>query len=242
MDDLDLKLKLISGEPIKIDGFGEVKPMTIREIIGRGYMNYLARLNIFVIEIDDLLGDEADKQELGLNVFDILVQHAGEEVKNELVKSLELFLNDTVKVIPRTGIIIIGEDSIIDRNNFDKIREAIKWQNGLKKFKEEESEADATDEARKILDKIKKANEIKKKYKKDDEDGEGDLDLSEIISAVSSKSHSINKLNVFDLTLFQLYDEFNRLELIDQYDIGIKSMLAGAKNVKLKHWSSKTLG
>lgn len=238
MDGLNLKLKLLSGESIEVDeGIGSVKPLTIREIINYGYTDYLMRLNIITLEIEDFIPE--DDNELGLNVFDLMI-HIGGEVTKELENALSLFFKDVVEVDPDLQLIVVGEEEntrMINRDNFDKVREVIKWQNGINKFGEDDPEQEDSEAVRKIKEKLKKGREAVDKAKREEEEGE--MDLSDIISAVSTKSNSLNKLNVFDLTIFQLYDEFKRLDLIDQYNINIKSMLAGAKDVKLKHWSSK---
>ncbi len=86
----------------------------------------------------------------------------------------------------------------------------------------------------------RRRDELKKKQHQDsDGDDEKDIDFYDILSAISSKSYGINELNVPDLTVYQVYRKFKRMEIIDQYDISIKSILAGAKDVKLTHWSSK---
>ncbi len=65
------------------------------------------------------------------------------------------------------------------------------------------------------------------------------MDFYSIVSAVSTKSNSINKLNVWDLTLHQLYDEFDRLQIIDGYNTSLAAMMQGAEIKDLKHWASK---
>ncbi|AYP68254.1 hypothetical protein PQE75_gp225 [Bacillus phage vB_BcoS-136] len=138
----------------------------------------------------------------------------------------------------------IGEDeiTIITRDNFDDLTTVIKLQNYLEKPKSDKSEENPVDEETKMLQehmkKMREKVEAKKNRQRQD-DGESDIDISDIISAVSSKSNSINKLNIWELTLYQLYDEYARLELIDNYDLSIKAMMAGAEKVDLKHWSSK---
>jgi hypothetical protein len=180
-----------------------------------------------------------------------------------------IFKTDDVRVLDESviaidfvkkGIMIVGEDGSIDidsdkldtlsedeimlvhRENFDQIIEVVKLQNYLERPSSVKSEnAFADEETRKLMEhmeKMRKKVEAKKKAQKADE-GEADIDIADIISAVSTKSHSINKLNVWELTLYQLYDEYARLELIDNYDFSIKAMMAGAKDVDLKHWSSK---
>lgn len=246
MDELSLKLKLLSGEPIEIDeNVGKLKPLTFRDIISYGYTNYLMMLNVMILDIGDLVNMDSPEmvqfKDIGVNVFDVMVQMGGDEIITELKKALSLFFNDVVDVDTELHIISIGSDEntrVIDRENFDKVREVIKWQNGINKFGDEASPSEEDSEAvRQIKEKLKKGKDQVAKSKQ--EDGENELDIADIISAVSTKSNSLNKMSIFDLTVFQLYDEFKRLELIDQYHISIKSMLAGAKDVKLKHWSSK---
>lgn len=69
--------------------------------------------------------------------------------------------------------------------------------------------------ARKIYEKILKAQKEEKSKKKADIN----LSLPNIISAVSNRHQTINPINVWDLTLFQLLDSFNRLQVGTVYDI-----------------------
>lgn len=137
----------------------------------------------------------------------------------------------------------LSEDEIklIHRDNFDNIVNVVKLQNYLEKPKSAKSEENPADEAtRKLMEHMKKMNEkVEAKKKRQQGDDEEEVDFSDIVSAVSSRSNSINKLNIWWLTLYQLYDEYARLELIDNYDFSIKAMMAGAEKVDLKHWSSK---
>lgn len=140
----------------------------------------------------------------------------------------------------------ISEDelTVIHKENFDDIVEVIKLQNYLSKPKKRESSSEnpVDEETRKLMEDMerhRKRVEAKKNAKKRAEGDDDNIDLSDIVSAVSSKSNSINKLNIWELTLYQIYDEYARLELIDNYDFSIKAMMAGAEKIDLKHWSSK---
>jgi hypothetical protein len=155
------------------------------------------------------------------------------------------------------GEIVVDEDklnrtnpeglTIIHRDNFDKIVEVVKLQNYLTspKGKASKEANPADEETKKLMEQMeknrKKVEETKKKKAiaegRDNEDES--VDIADIISAVTAKSNSINKFNVWDLTLYQVYDEYARLELIDNYDFSIRAMMAGAEKVDLKHWSSK---
>lgn len=136
------------------------------------------------------------------------------------------------------------EIMLIHRDNFDDLVEVIKFQNYLTKPSEKKDNLlnPADEETRKLqeyMDLMAKKIEGKKKKQQKNDGEDNEIDISDIISAVSSKSYSINKLNVWQLTLYQLYDEYARLELIDNYDFSIRAMMAGAEKVDLKHWSSR---
>lgn len=45
------------------------------------------------------------------------------------------------------------------------------------------------------------------------------LSLSSIISAVAARHHSLNILNIWDLTVYQLYDQFAQLNKSLQVDV-----------------------
>lgn len=146
------------------------------------------------------------------------------EVNNELIDSLSE-----------------DEITVVTRYNLDEIIEVIKLQNYLEKPKEEDGEEKYADEAtRKLMEEMERHRKKVEAKKKAQQEYEGnDIDISDIISAVSSKSNSINKLNIWQFTLYQIYDEYSRLELIDNYDFSIQAMMNGAEKVDLKHWSSR---
>jgi len=136
------------------------------------------------------------------------------------------------------------EIMLIHRDNFDDLVEVVKFQNYLTKPSQKKDNVPnpADEETRKLqehMDLMKRKIEGKKKKQQKNDGEDGEIDISDIISAVSSKSYSINKLNVWQLTLYQLYDEYARLELIDNYDFSIRAMMAGAEKIDLKHWSSR---
>lgn len=69
--------------------------------------------------------------------------------------------------------------------------------------------------AREIYEKIQKGKQKRKEIKKHDVN----LSIPNIISAVANKHLSLNLVNIWDLTIFQLLDSFNRLQSNAMYDI-----------------------
>lgn len=69
--------------------------------------------------------------------------------------------------------------------------------------------------AKKLYDKMLDAQKKEQKKKKQDIN----MTIPNIISSVSVKHQSLNYSNIWDLTIFQLLDNFNRLQVNAMYDI-----------------------
>jgi hypothetical protein len=232
------KLKLLSGEPIKVNNVGEIKPLTLRQISKIGYETYLEHLNIFAISKKDLIKEE-HLDEVEIPFFNLLLAFADNEFKLFLEDAFSTFLGTSVRVVQENLMIIADnpkDKMAITSDNFDDLRQVIHWQNGIGGESSDDNIKFKNDRAKRTLEKLRKAQaEVQKQKKKENDD----LDFADIISAIASKSFSLNKLNVWDLTVYQMYDEFRRLDLIDSYEVGTRAMIAGAKNVQLKHWTNK---
>lgn len=248
MEQIDLKLKLFSGRAINAKGYGEIIPLTVREIVDYGYSEYMKSLNIMTLVENDFLDEVPDD----IHVLDLLITYGGEEIEDEFIKALSLFLRGEIvidKEDMRVFVKVSDKDIfVVDKNNYYEIQEVIKWQNYINSFEEKSLNNNfdpADEETRRLKEQMdavaKRRDELKKKQNKNmsDEEDEEDIDFYDILSAISSKSYGVTELNVVDLTVYQVYRKFKRMEIIDQYDISIKSILAGAKDIKIKHWSSK---
>ncbi|EJW14021.1 hypothetical protein M5X00_29565 [Paenibacillus alvei] len=247
MQEIDLKLKLFSGRAMTAEGYGDIEPLTIREIVDVGYSEYMKCLNIMTLTTKDFLDEEPDD----ISILDLLLVYGGEEIEHVFEQALSLFLKGEIVVDKedmRVFVKVSNEEIyIVNKENYREIQEVIKWQNYINNFDEKKLDSNfdpADEETRKLKEQMdavaKRRDELKRKQNQSDSDkDEDDIDFYDILSAISSKSYGINELNVLDLTVYQVYRKFKRMEIIDQYDISIKSILAGAKDIKIKHWSSK---
>ena len=68
------------------------------------------------------------------------------------------------------------------------------------------------------------------------EANEKPMGLHDIISAVTVKSPSTNKLTILDYTLFQIYDEYSRLYVIENYEMSVKSLMFGGDS-EISDWA-----
>lgn len=107
---------------------------------------------------------------------------------------------------------------IVSDKNFKEVIEIIQQTCCIyEKPKEDETEKYKNDLARKIAEKLKKAREQQEKAKA--KQASKDHSLPNIISAVANRHPSLNPVNIWDLTLFQLIDSFNRLQVNAVYEI-----------------------
>lgn len=237
----DNKLKLLSGEPFYLENIGNIKPLTLREITRIGYSKYIEHLNLFLLSKENFIKEEF-MEDVNISFFNIMLAFSDEHFDKYITDAVKTFFGIEVVII-KSNLMIVAKDPdlhfCIHSDNFDDIRQIIKWQNGLDGETSEKDDLKfKNDRAKQILDKLKKSQaEIQKQKKKEN----NDLDFADILSAIASKSFSLNKLNVFELTVYQMYDEFRRLDLIDNYHLSTKAMMAGAKNINLKHWTSKII-
>lgn len=243
-ENVDVRLKLLRGSSIRVDGLGEIKPLTLGEIVDMSYLKYQQYLRILTIKLEDIPNFHVF-QENGKDIFDILISSQDVQLTTLFIESLKCFLReDNIHINIPFGIVFLGElegntlDRVIDKSIFAKLKDVIEMQNCLKGNVIPKYNA-VNDKAQSIIEKLKQSSEyINKLNGKSNSD---DIDISDIISAVSVKSTNVNKFNVWDFTLYQLYDEYKRLDIIGQHDISIQSILHGAdmNKVQMKHWSSK---
>jgi len=86
--------------------------------------------------------------------------------------------------------------------------------------KEEEQPKYKNKLAQKLMKRMKKAQE--EKAKKDGNDK--NLTFANIISSVSNRHFSINPINVWDMTVFQLVDSFKKLQNNEMYNINARGV------------------
>lgn len=280
MQEVDLKLVLLSGEGIKAENLS-IKPYTLAEIKKYGYTKYIQNLQWISLSIDDFINsieDEVKKEFLEeqneeglLSTLDFYTKIGGQDFYETTLQAISMifrtkdvrilddgsialnFVNKGIFKYDENGELYVDQKvlenltkeelTVIHKDNFDEIVHIVKLQNYLQKPKPKEDELNpANEEVRKLQEHMRKMREKVEQVKKQQQENDGEdreVDIADIISAVSSKSHSINKLNIWDFTLYQVYDEYARLELIDNYDFSIRAIMAGAEKVDLKHWSSR---
>ena len=173
---------------------------------------------------DSLTEEEKDK----ITIYNIIEED--EKIRSTYVEIFNFFFVETV-IYQEGFFILLKENTAID--NPDKIkREQVRGAIAKENFSqvmsllqqicciynEEESLDDMkfkNNLARKLMEKMLKAKKKEQEAKKSDLN----LTIPNIISSLANKHPSLNYVNIWDLTIFQLLDAFNRTQANSMYDI-----------------------
>jgi hypothetical protein len=235
INDNDLELILLAGIPVEIEGVGEFRIPTIKEIIKFNESKYNEMLSILLINKNsfeiELSQDISD--------FDLLfvLSYNDENFKKKLLDCLEFFFNSRPKVIDNEEQFYFqfSNGNKLDKNSHEFLQRVIKKAHCINEGAKKEEFKPANSKAQELMDFITKSVKNKPKTKEQ-------MNLHSIISGLSWKSNGINILNIFDLTIYQLYNGFFATENIDNYHHTLTGIYAGTidgKKIKIPqiHWA-----
>lgn len=246
---VDIEMKLLNGSPIFINNIGNIFPLKLKEISDIGLTTYNQFVNLLCIE-SNMLKDDIEE----LSSFQCLLNFCNQskEMLQLIGQSINIFVKKDVYIDTNINRIFIGENlvellkenkmdeiGILSEENYEDFKFIIKLQNGL--ISNNEDEFNPKDEkARQIIEKMKKCRQKVSEQKMNDSHNQN-INLVDLISILASNSDSLNIINVWDLTYYQFNDQFARMKILDDYNINIRYLLAGAKSedVNLKHWLCK---
>lgn len=224
-------MQLLRGLEVDIEGL-KIRPHTLEELIDvvglEAYYQYIGFVSIQKKDVNEffrLQGEEYEKT----SVFQMLLFH--ELLAKCLVDFFEFVTRNEAEIFytPTWKTIVIEHKDgrlVVGHKNIDQILEKIFKAYCIKASKEEKEEFNpANEQARELMERIRKNRAKAPKTKPD-------VDLSSIISAVAWRSNSMTIESVWKLTMYQLYDAFYRLDIIDTYDKTLTALYAGTMDAK----------
>lgn len=240
------ELILLSGDNFEIEGIGNIKQPKLKNIKLIGNDVYYTYINMLLISLEEYLYAVkcehmiSEFRKNGITKFDIFTDNVDE--RQLFIYILSFFIEGNVFYQDRKFIIekiIIDKNGkeekkygCVNKNNYQQFLEVICEINYIKLCKQEENYA--SEKARKIAEKIQQAKDKRKNLSQKES-----YSLSDIISSVSVKSSSYNLFNIWDLTIYQLYDQFQRLNILDEFDIETMNYAYYGGERKIKTWARK---
>ena len=209
-----LELKLLGGYPIETE-VGSMMQPKIKDIIEINEDQYNQYLGLLLYDTDLLELNEEILKSMGVNKistyeFLLLQSIASEDFKNIVISALEFFFKQPINLLREYGVFYIGElsnQNFITSTNYEYIKKVLVKMNYLKDMEDEEELEFANEMAREWYLNIKKAEKNQPKPKPQ-------VNLHSIISAMMWRTNkSIDE--ILNMTVYQLYDGYHRLFLID---------------------------
>lgn len=240
--------KLLRGKDIIIDKLCVLKPIIVDEIIDIGEKNYYKYLNNLCFDIDDLQVNAEEQKRLideEITTFQIIVYSCYNNIEHLqlIIKALKFFLKEDVCFLRSYGIFFLGdfdEGRFITDNNYEEIKSIIKLQNGI--YSNDILDENPADErTKRLLEKRKKIRKKLAKSKAINDDGESEpLTFSDLVSIMCANANGVNHENVWNMNIYMFQNQFQRMKMINDYDISIRSILAGANpdKIDMKHYMS----
>ena len=230
--------ELLSPDPVQVPSVGGVKSPTLREISSLGYNTYRHYLAVLSLDLDSYLSMTgmselyallSEKEKTKMTLFDLLLSSPP---SCALIQNmLDFFMEGTVTFSESQHAFLVcaddGQTGLITRENYLTVCDLIGQRNYLKPRRGEDLSKVKSKKALEIVKKLQKGRAEKEKLAKTDQN----MELGNIISAVANRSQSLHILNIWDLTVYQLWDCFSRLSGNNLYNIQSMSVAAwGDKN------------
>ena len=229
---MDIRLALITGVDIPIPECQIVMHQpSIKEIAMIGETTFFTGVQTLTlnssmfVQDKDVLGDINNFQ-----IFMTVMQEKETIDKKEAVKQLLLitFPKYNVMISPRSLIfkVVDGTETFtIDENNFDSLQEVMRLVFCSKEGPmDQQAFNPANAKAKEIAEKLMRGRQRVAEL-----NGSANSSIfSQYLSSLSIGIH-ISILELEDYTMFQLFDSLERYSLYTNWDIDIRSRLAGAK-------------
>lgn len=159
-----------------------------------------------------------------IHFFDLLKYDIN--LLNIITEALNFFIIENVSFSTDNCVFLISNEEnkllgYLDNNSYKLITDIIFQRINIKKEDSEYDGAKVKNKlASKLLEKMKKANKIKKQ--KEDKK----MEMPNIISSLAAHGEGLNIINIWDLTVYQLYDQFTRQRLGDSFKLSSANVAA----------------
>ena len=219
--------ELISPKPLELNHIGSIVSPTLRQIEDityRAYVLYVAHLRMTPEEyFETYCPEQKVDVEMLINTtkFDLVV--LDQYFRNIILSALNFFFVENFQYIFEPGyecFVVMDEEKnithAITRQNYNDVINIILQRIHITPEKNIVDDLSKVKNKRgkKIYEKIFAGRKKLKKAKANNPD----YDYANIISSVASYCPNLNWINIWDITVYQLYDTFERLTINDQYE------------------------
>lgn len=235
--------ELLSPEPFQLNDVCKIISPKLKEIAALGtglYQYYLSLLAIDLKTFFEMIGQKdtfealSDEEKMSLNLSELIFSCP--QLLVQLESALTFFLTGKVSFSVQDKGFIVEENKhitgIITTKEYPTVCNLICQRNCIPAKQEEDLSKVKNKKALEIMKKLRKGKTDSHKKSKSD----SNMELGNIISAIANKSNSLNILNIWDLTVYQLWDCFMRLSNNNIYEL--QAMSVATWGDKDKHFDA----
>ena len=227
---MDLTLALMCGTDIPVPGLGlTIHQPTLKEISFIGEKDFFSGVQCICIEKNMFAQVESDlRATSNFQIFmTIMSEKQAADKKVAVQQIIPLFFPQyNVLFTPRSIILTCDKEQvIIDETNFESLQSVLKIICCMhSNFGDQSTFNPVDDKAREIAQKLMRGRERVAQQK-----GEEQSSVFSQYMSTLTIGLGIDLQKIIELTMFQLYDLIERYMLYINWDLDIKSRLAGAK-------------
>lgn len=239
--------RILLGFPIDFKDICQIYPPTVNDVVGN--KDFGIYQSLFTMTQEDLdkafLQDERVTHVPTPFQYLLINYYQDEQVRQKIHEAFNFFVHEPVTIVPEIEMLLIGKteeelDPNIDLENPRLLTEEnyFEFQNEIRKVMGAESEKpvdpeeeDLDPRVKRYKMKVKQSEELLKKKK-----AKNAPTLGTLLTAICCMGIGLNPLNIGEITFAAANYLIDMYRQKEGYDIDIRSIMAGAKDVKLKYW------
>lgn len=232
LNENDIKLRLVSGVPIVVEGIGQLYLPTVKEVIGMTELKYQSLLTHLLFDKKSIDYSEDLDQYSDFEVLLMYINH-NDSALESFFNAFKLFFTTTPNLHEK-GIIYFGElteESLLTEEKMKYVQKILKLAHFYEE-KEEEKDNYANSIAKKMAEKLRKSKAAQIPQKQN---------LHSMLSALGWKTFGVEK--ILHKTIYQLYNGLRTIDNIDSFhyiQTGIHAGTINGEKIKLSdiHWAN----
>lgn len=181
-------------------------------------------------EYFDLIFDNQDYREMFYNIFSFFIS---EKIFMDIYeKRFVMYVDNPESKDENDKYLVVGA---INKSNFDVVRDVILQFNYCK-----DNNANEKPIGKHTAELIAKREKYRKQKADLNNESDSDFSLANIVSKLSAYSYGINLINIWDYTVFQIFDQFFTLNTKQSLDMANFSYSVWGGEYKVPKWYKNT--
>ena len=241
--------KVFLGFPIDFRDVCKIYPPTVNDVVGNDdFMIYQSLFTITQEELDEAyLKDETVTKIPTPFQYLLMNYYQDEEMREKIEDAFKQFVREPVTIVPEIEMLLIGKSEdeldpnvdlenprLLTEENFFDFQNCIRDVMGTERVKPlEEEDVNEDPRVKRWKMKVKESEKIIQRKKQKDSPTFGTL-----LAAICCMGIGLNPLNIGEMSYACVHWLIVMYQQNEEYDIDIRSLLAGAdsKKVKPKYW------